>query len=202
MPDDWATKYLATQHEWVYLLDPNSSPPVDIFPFLKWIPAKFATWKRRAQVARRGLFDAYSALVENAHQSRQGDTNGPIFESLVDRLLRENRSPSGMKGPCLSRRDIIFIAGGVLDGAFDTAYHTTLTLLKTLAAYPAIQKRIQDELDETWYMPTFQRKKIFSCRHLSDFERRDRRCANANVLSTGAMTQESQSISMWKSCRI
>lgn len=156
MPVNWVKDYIATQHEWVHLLDPNATPPVDIFPFLTWIPAMYATWKRRAQNARKGLFLAYSALVDHAHQSRQDDANNPRFESLVERLLRENQSPSEVKEPILSKRDIKFIAGGVLDGAFDTSYHTSLNLLKTFAAHPAIQKRVQHELDEAWYVPNFE----------------------------------------------
>lgn len=147
MPKDWATNYLATQHEWVHLADPSVTPPIDIFPFLTWVPASFASWKRRAQTARKGLFQAYSALVDHAHQPKKHDSDATEFESLVERLLRQARSPSESN---LSRRDITFIAGGILDGAFDTGYHTALTLLKTLAAYPDIQKRIQDELDEAW----------------------------------------------------
>lgn len=166
MPKDWATKYLHTQHEWVQLLDPSTTPPVDMFPFLKWFPASFAPWKRRAERVRKDLFKAYSELVDHAHQSEHDDnnTNDLEFESLIGRLLRESHVSSGRKGPSLSKRDIIFIAGGVLDGAFDTAYYTSLALLKTLAAYPDVQKRIQSELDEAWYMPTipvmFQKKII------------------------------------------
>lgn len=154
LPKDWATRYLATQHEWVHLLDPSQVPPIDMFPFLKWIPSTFAAWKRRAKHVRKGLSEAYTALVDHAHQSDKNDNNGQKFESLVERLLRQNRTTSG-EVASLSRRDIAFIVGGVLDGAFDTGYHTALTLLKTLAAYPAVQKRLQDELDEAWYALTF-----------------------------------------------
>lgn len=154
MPKDWATKYLATQHQWINLLDPSAVPPIDIFPFLKWIPAAFAPWKRQAEHARKGLSEAYTALVDHASQSKDYDHNGPKFESLVERLLRQNQSLTGEE-PDLNRRDVAFIVGGVLDGAFDTVYHTSLTILKILAAYPAVQERIQTELDEAWYAPKF-----------------------------------------------
>lgn len=157
MPEDWVKEYFATQHEWVHLLDPIAIPFVDAFPLLKWVPASLASWKRRAQISRKGLFKVYSAVVDHAHQPGKVQASGPAaFESLVERLLRESRSPapSDSKGPGLSRRDMAFIAGGVLDGAFDTAFHTSLTLMKTFAAYPNIQKRVQDELDEAWYVAT------------------------------------------------
>lgn len=159
MPGDWLKKYFATQHVWVRILDPLAIPLVDTFPFLKWVPATFSSWKRRTLKVRKGLSEVYSAVVDHAHQqSGKDEANVPAFESLVERLLRENRSPtpSGTKGPALSRRDMAFIAGGVLDGAFDTAYHTSLTLIKAFAAYPDVQKRVQDELDEVWYVPTLQ----------------------------------------------
>lgn len=156
MPKDWAAKYSATQHGWVQLLDPSTTPPVDIFPFLAWLPEKLATWKHHAKVARQGLFEAYSGLVDHAHQAADKGADaahreGPVYESLVEKLVRENgASGSDAKAPRLSRTDMAFIAGGVLDGAFDTAFHTSLTMLKTLAAYPDVQKRLQEELDDVW----------------------------------------------------
>lgn len=162
MPKDWATNYLMIQHEWVHLLDSSSAPPIDIFPFLKWVPSTFASWKRRAKIARTGLYDAYSALVDHAPRPGNNDANPPRFESLVERILRENQSTSDKKEPVLSKRGVIFIAGGVLDGAFDTTYHTALTLLKTFAAYPAIQKRVQNEIDAAWYVKSPKSYEILS----------------------------------------
>jgi len=156
LPQDWAQRYLATLHDWMHLLDPSKVPPIDMFPFLKWVPSRFAAWKGHAKHARDGLSEAYMALVDYAHQSEKDATSGQNFESLVERLLRQNQAISG-EGAGLSRRDIAFIVGGVLDGAFDTTYHMSLTLLKTLAAYPAVQKHLQDELDDVWYDPTLLR---------------------------------------------
>jgi hypothetical protein len=48
----FADRFFDAQEKWLELLEPGNTPPVDIFPFLRWIPEKLADWKTKARTVR------------------------------------------------------------------------------------------------------------------------------------------------------
>jgi hypothetical protein len=73
--------------EWrVYMSAPTSYPPIDIFPFLKWLPERFASWKtacRELYQLQRGLLERMVQPVKDRLARDEG--NGCFMETLYQR---------------------------------------------------------------------------------------------------------------------
>ncbi|KAK5661856.1 hypothetical protein OQA88_9960 [Cercophora sp. LCS_1] len=141
---NWAAEYHNTQKKLLELLEPGGvAPPIDIFPFLAWIPERWAVWKRKARGVRTGVMGTYQALFENAKRGVEAQVFGGKYEPLLARLLRERSEGKGE----FTERDIALIGGGLLDGASHTTVGTALYLVQALAAHPEAQRRAQAEVD-------------------------------------------------------
>lgn len=51
------------------VIGPGALPPVDIFPFLKWIPERWANWKIECQVARKMQRSLFFGLLDECEQT-------------------------------------------------------------------------------------------------------------------------------------
>ncbi len=69
---------------WDAYLAPGASPPVDMFPILKYLPEFLAPWKTEARALRRlqrQLF--FTALEECEERLRLGEGNNCYLEELI-----------------------------------------------------------------------------------------------------------------------
>lgn len=71
--------------EWARYLEPGFNPPVDLLPLLKYVPARWARWKRMAASLRKAQRALYGTLVERckAHIS-EDNRKGVELEKLID----------------------------------------------------------------------------------------------------------------------
>lgn len=136
--------YHDAQEKWLELLTPGSAPPIDIFPFLKWVPESLgASWKHKARVVRDHMHTFFASLyaVAKKRQTTRNERH-PIFESLMEEILRDERP-----GKRFNELELAFLGGGILDAGVDTTHATALAFTKILAAYPDILKTAQAEID-------------------------------------------------------
>jgi hypothetical protein len=67
-------------------LEPGATPPLDYFPFLKYVPERWASWKKMCQFVRKLQRDMYFNLLDKTQERvRRGEGNGSYVETLVER---------------------------------------------------------------------------------------------------------------------
>lgn len=126
----------------MYILEPSNTPPVDIFPFLAYVPSFMAGWKRRATRVRKGMYDIYFRTLEAA--KRRVDDGEDRFNTLFSQLLRQREA--GDKAG-FSDSQLAFMGGGLLDGAVDTTLSSFESLLACLTGHKDTARRAQEEID-------------------------------------------------------
>jgi cytochrome P450 len=145
--EDFAEYYFASQERWLRFLNPSSAPPIEFFPFLKYLPAWMAEWKRDALLVKEEMERvAYELLIGGKlqHTGLSCGLSDPMHESLLAKIIRQAEE----SGECsFTDRQLAFFASAVLDAAVDTVFETTRGMLFILAAFPEVQKSIQAELD-------------------------------------------------------
>ena len=72
------------QDQFTSMLAPGATPPVDAFPWLKYIPQLFAGWKGSAKAIRAEQRDLYFSLMEETRAKfLRGSGTGSFMESLL-----------------------------------------------------------------------------------------------------------------------
>ncbi|KAF8816132.1 putative cytochrome P450 monooxygenase [Phlegmacium glaucopus] len=103
-------------------------PPVEIMPWIKYIPRWLAP-------VRNPLFD--SLLDECDHAVKMGRGTGCYIEKVLDRQEELG----------LSRKDISFLGAALMDGGAETSASFLQAFVLALLSYPECQQRIQTEID-------------------------------------------------------
>ncbi|KAL9619846.1 MAG: hypothetical protein Q9160_005586 [Pyrenula sp. 1 TL-2023] len=128
----------------------GATPPIDLFPFLKYLPERlWGNWKTRAQDLREFALGLYSPLVEQVMTRR---TMGKRLETFLDGVLDQNEKLG------LSREELNIMCGNLLEGGTDTTGTLIMTLWQAMALHPEIlaeaHAQIDSVLDEST-MPTW-----------------------------------------------
>ena len=128
----------------------GATPPIDLFPFLKYLPERlWGNWKTRAQDLREFALGLYSPLVEQVLTRR---ALGTRLDTFLDGVLDQNDKLD------LNREEINIMCGNLLEGGTDTTGTLILTLWQAMALHPEIlaeaHAQIDSVLDEST-MPTW-----------------------------------------------
>ncbi|KAK1226323.1 hypothetical protein PQX77_010708 [Marasmius sp. AFHP31] len=122
------------------LIEPGALPPLDFFPFLRYIPewTGLAGWKQRARECRKHQRVLYFGLLdETLGRIERGEENGCHMEEII-RRQRELR---------LDREMIAYLGGTLLEGGSDTSSGVLESVILLMIAFPEVQKKAQAELD-------------------------------------------------------
>ncbi|KAJ7607153.1 cytochrome P450 [Roridomyces roridus] len=132
------TAFFEAQHEWERVLEPGATPPIDLIPLLKYVPVRWAKWKRDCARTRKLQRDLYFGLLnETRERLGRGEENGCYMEEIL-----KSQEELGMD------LEITGYLGGVLiEGGSDTTSSFLQTLVLALTAYPKAQKKAQEEID-------------------------------------------------------
>jgi len=122
-------------------LEPGANPPVDEFPFLKYIPEIFAPWKTRAKIAGDAMHNIWTEARRRVDERR---ALGDIRISLADKLLNEYAEGGGYP---LSKAELDHFFGLLVEGGAETTSSTMLTLVLCLAMNPEVQVKARKEID-------------------------------------------------------
>ncbi|KAJ7767955.1 cytochrome P450 [Mycena maculata] len=132
------TGFWEAQHEWQLLVEPGSTPLIDIFPFLKSIPEHWAKWKRDAKKVRSLQRAVYFGLLnETKRRLRSGEENRSYMEEVLAR-----QEEFGMDEE-MTR----YLGGALIEGGSETTSSYLQSLVLCLVAYPEAQKQAHEEID-------------------------------------------------------
>jgi len=140
--------FYENQKRWCEIFTPGLTPPVDILPFLKYIPECLARWKCTARDVRRKQRKWFHMMLDTAKKELERRLNGrhdttSSFEPLMVTLLRQRQLEKGG----FEDDQLAYLCGTIFDAAVDTTYSSALTFVKCLSAYPDVLKRAQAEID-------------------------------------------------------
>ncbi|CAL1694557.1 unnamed protein product [Somion occarium] len=122
-----------------YLLRPGGSPPVDLFPPLKYIPSRFAPWKTETKELRAKEEKLFFGILDHCVDRIKRDRrNGCFLEYVLD-----HQSYYG-----LDYRKMAYLGGILLIAGADTTAVFLRWFVACMLTHPDIQRRAQQEIDE------------------------------------------------------
>ncbi|KIV88838.1 hypothetical protein PV10_08476 [Exophiala mesophila] len=124
---------------WARINEFGATPPVDLYPFLKWVPEKLlGNWVTRAKKVHDELDVLYYRLLAMVRKRREAiGSKGCIMDRLLDQ-----QEKSGMHD------HLVALLGGVtIKGGSDTSAATLSSAVQALITWPEVQKKAQAELD-------------------------------------------------------
>ncbi|KAJ0269713.1 hypothetical protein CBS470a_013685 [Colletotrichum nupharicola] len=128
---------------WTASMEPGANPPVDVFTFLRHIPASLAYWKRRAIDAGQTMDETWSTARRLVEERRaHGEKRNCIIDGLLDEYEQKGWPAS------ISQHAFTNLMGEIIEGGADTTAAQLLTLILAFALHPEIQRKAQAEIDE------------------------------------------------------
>ena len=98
---------------WSKVMEIGSTPPVDFYPLLKWVPQRFlGNWVSRATVVRDEMDSLYGDVVKSVIKRREGRGSK---NSFTDRVLDKQEKLN------LSPHQLYFLGGVAMEGGSDTS---------------------------------------------------------------------------------
>ncbi|ESK85938.1 cytochrome p450 [Moniliophthora roreri MCA 2997] len=130
--------FFESQELWNRCMSPTVVPPVDLLPFLDYIPESWAWWKQLASETRQKQRALYFGLLDECEQRmKRGEENG----SYMEQILMEERELG------LDREMIGYLGGILLEGGTETTASFLRCLVMALIVFPDVQRKAQAEID-------------------------------------------------------
>lgn len=128
--------------DWSKVMEPGNTPPVDIFPFLKYIPEQFmGNWRSRGQDVGDKMNHLYDEWLKKVVNRRQASGSKDCF---LDRLL--DQKDAGKLD--MTNHAIYFLCGTLMEGGSDTTSSIIIAFMHALTKWPEVQKKAQKQIDE------------------------------------------------------
>lgn len=126
-------------HHFQQVMELGATPPVDFFPFLKWVPERFlGNWASRASKVGREMDSLYGDVLQASITRReQIGSNGSVMDKILDAQDKVG----------LTRHELAFLGGVAMEGGSETTSATLLSFIKAMVCFPEAQKKAQAELD-------------------------------------------------------
>ncbi|THV01370.1 cytochrome P450 [Dendrothele bispora CBS 962.96] len=119
---------------------PGAQLPVDMFPFLKYLPeGPLAPWKKKCKELKemhQKLF--FGSLEQCKGRIERGESAGCLMEQILERYQKEFG---------LTWHEVGYIGGTLLEGGIDTSTSILQMLIMLLPCYPEVQQQAQEEID-------------------------------------------------------
>ncbi|EIN06323.1 cytochrome P450 [Punctularia strigosozonata HHB-11173 SS5] len=124
----------------VQLFTPGNFAPVDIFPILKYVPERWASWKSFLRETGRLERAVYTSLLQEC-KDRVSDGRQTGLESFMD-IIVKRQAELGLTD------DMATLLGTVLmDGGSDTTPSFMQSFVLMITAHPEVQRRLHEEMD-------------------------------------------------------
>lgn len=130
---------------WSKVMETGATPPVDIYPFLHWLPQRvFTNWIDRATHVRNEMNKLYADFLHDIRlrRSRVGN-RGSFMDKVLDNAASEKR-PEGLT---FSDHELYFMGGTATEGGSDTSASIITAFVQAMVAYPEIQRKAQTQID-------------------------------------------------------
>ncbi|KAF4840349.1 Cytochrome P450 monooxygenase yanC [Colletotrichum siamense] len=139
----WGHGVYDVMTKWTASMEPGANPPMDVFTFLRHVPASFAYWKRRAIDAGKTMDETWSTARRLVEERRaHGEKRNCIIDGLLDEYEQKGWPAS------ISQHAFTNLMGEIIEGGADTTAAQLLTLILAFALHPEIQRKAQAEIDE------------------------------------------------------
>lgn len=123
----------ALMEKWSLVMELGATPPVDSFPLLKIIPQRFSgNWRDRAEDVGGLMKSLSSQVLRDVEERRE---RGIMRDSFMDRVL------DGQEKNQLSRKELHFLGGVLMEGGSDASSSLILAIILAMMAYPNVQRR-------------------------------------------------------------
>ncbi|KAA1475646.1 cytochrome P450 [Dentipellis sp. KUC8613] len=130
--------FLDVNHRFMDMLNLGRAPPVDTFPILKYVPKRWAKWKRNVERIHNLQEGLYGRLVDDVRARVDSDMgNGAFMEDLV-----RNAEGMGMR----DNRYLSYFGGTLLEGA-DIASPTLHSIVLLAISFPEKQHLVAEEIN-------------------------------------------------------
>ena len=124
---------------WSQIMETGNTPPVDIFPWLKYLPEfLFGNYKARAKAIGKQMITLYSDVLKKVVTRRE---TGIGLGSFMDRILEDQEKNQ------LSWEQLCFIGGVLMEGGSDTSSSLIIAIVQALIHFPKVQEKAFAEID-------------------------------------------------------
>ncbi|KFY55956.1 hypothetical protein V496_06863 [Pseudogymnoascus sp. VKM F-4515 (FW-2607)] len=133
----WFKDFFHFMDKWLEAIEPGANPPIDVFPWLWYLPGK---WKTRAYETRSIMDKLWSDARAKVDERR---AIGDVREAMIDLKLDEYNT-TGWK---MSQHAFNTMFGELLEAGADTTANMLLTLILAFTKHPEVQVKARKELD-------------------------------------------------------
>ncbi|CRG92366.1 Vitamin D 25-hydroxylase [Talaromyces islandicus] len=125
--------------EFTALLELGATPPVDLYPFLKWIPERLlGNWMTRSTHVKDIMESLHQPMFQHVINRRQKFGHK---DSFMDRLLADNDKLG------FSPHQLSFLGGGLVEGGSETPAALIISFIQAMTKWTEVQKKAQQEID-------------------------------------------------------
>ncbi|KAF2182283.1 cytochrome P450 [Zopfia rhizophila CBS 207.26] len=125
--------------KWSAVMETGATPPVDLLPFLKYVPESlFGMWRSRALEVGSGMNALYSKMLNRVLKRRSA---GIYAGCLLDDVLDQEPTIT------LGRNELNFLGGVLMEGGSDTTSSMILAFVHAMCKFPHVQAKAQKEID-------------------------------------------------------
>lgn len=120
------------------ILQIGATPPVDVFPWLKYVPQSLlGNWNSRAKQVKHVLLATYMVGVDHVKNRRK---RVGVRNSFIDRLLDDKK---------LSFTDhrLGFLTGGLMIAGSDTTATMIVCFMQAMVKWPESARKAQKQID-------------------------------------------------------
>ena len=127
---------------WSAIMETGATPPVDIFPWLRYIPERLlGSYISRARSIGSQMSTLYTDVLSRVTTRRERDPTAQI-STFMDRVLDTQEKNA------LPPNQLRFIGGVLMEGGSDTSSSLILAIVQAMIHYPEVQQKAQAEIDE------------------------------------------------------
>ena len=124
---------------WSLVMEPGNTPPVDIYPFLHWVPeGVFGRWRSRASNVGDEMNKLYADVLDQVEDRRRRKGDQGAF---MDKVLDQNEKLE------YNRHELYFLGGVLMEGGSDTSSSIIIAFVQAMTKWPNILKKAQEEMD-------------------------------------------------------
>ncbi|KAH8693657.1 putative cytochrome P450 [Talaromyces proteolyticus] len=121
------------------VMEPGAMPPVDIYPWLKYIPERFLrNWVSRATQVKHEMHFLYESFLQ--HIIRRREEQGSK-DSFLDKILDNNGKPN------FTHNQMRFVGGNIMEAGSDTTANVLTAFIQAVTKWPRVQRKAQEEID-------------------------------------------------------
>ncbi|RMZ77835.1 hypothetical protein DV737_g4172, partial [Chaetothyriales sp. CBS 132003] len=125
--------------EWSKVMETGATPPVDIYPFLKYVPESLlGNWITRSRNVGKAMDRLYGRMVLRVTQRRaESGSRGSFLDTVLDQQEKLKLTPNQLN----------FLCGVLMEGGSDTSSSIITAFIQALIKNPEVQRKAHEQID-------------------------------------------------------